>query len=203
MPYMPGTNTGHGHVWERPDGIKARCGGSGFCAQCSADQACRWKVGEGDVNAIIDRIETNLAAILASHYGNTPPKELTVKLATRAVEIMVEPERHSEVTSICSEHQELAPGWPRCYATLPDNFTFKEKIAMRIPTERDAEYIAIANRFAAFFGGRPVGEKFLAGLTDKPEQMARERERDEQILLFVSQLNPEPAKSDLRGTEQQ
>lgn len=32
--------------------------------------------------------------------------------------------------SICSEHQELEPGCPRCYATLPDDFTFKES-AMR------------------------------------------------------------------------
>lgn len=22
-----GSNTGHGHVWERPDGVKMRCGG--------------------------------------------------------------------------------------------------------------------------------------------------------------------------------
>ena len=68
---------------------------------------------------------------------------------------------------------------------------------MRVPTERDAEYIAIANRFAAFFGGRPVGERFLETYADKPEQLARERERDEQILLFISQLNPAPAKRDL------
>lgn len=34
-----GTNTGHGHVWPRPDGVKARCGGPGLCAQCSRDEA--------------------------------------------------------------------------------------------------------------------------------------------------------------------
>lgn len=32
-------NTGHGHVWPRPDGVKARCGGPGMCTQCSHDQA--------------------------------------------------------------------------------------------------------------------------------------------------------------------
>lgn len=32
-------NTGHGHVRERPDGHKAKCGGVGICAQCSAE-AC-------------------------------------------------------------------------------------------------------------------------------------------------------------------
>lgn len=34
-----GTNSGHGHAWERPDGVKARCGGPGLCSECSADQA--------------------------------------------------------------------------------------------------------------------------------------------------------------------
>lgn len=31
------TNTGHGHVWERPDGFRARCGGVGLCGECKAD----------------------------------------------------------------------------------------------------------------------------------------------------------------------
>lgn len=35
----PGTNTGHGHVWERPDGTIAKCGGPGVCTECSKDQA--------------------------------------------------------------------------------------------------------------------------------------------------------------------
>lgn len=34
---LPGTNSGHGHAWPRPDGIKARCGGVGLCKICSAD----------------------------------------------------------------------------------------------------------------------------------------------------------------------
>lgn len=34
-----GTNTGHGHVWERPDGMKARCGGPAMCSECAKDQA--------------------------------------------------------------------------------------------------------------------------------------------------------------------
>lgn len=37
MPYRPGTNTGHGHVWPRPDGVKARCGGPRLCKKCMAD----------------------------------------------------------------------------------------------------------------------------------------------------------------------
>ncbi len=33
-----GTNAGHGHVWVRPDGVKARCLGPGSCAECDADK---------------------------------------------------------------------------------------------------------------------------------------------------------------------
>ena len=32
-----GPNSGHGHVWKRPDGRKMRCGGPGLCAACSVD----------------------------------------------------------------------------------------------------------------------------------------------------------------------
>lgn len=34
-----GTNTGHGHVWRRPDGYLARCGGPAICRECARDQA--------------------------------------------------------------------------------------------------------------------------------------------------------------------
>ncbi|WP_424138650.1 hypothetical protein [Roseomonas chloroacetimidivorans] len=34
-----GTNTGHGHVWPRPDGVRMRCGGPPMCAQCARDLA--------------------------------------------------------------------------------------------------------------------------------------------------------------------
>jgi hypothetical protein len=43
MPYAPGTNTGHGHVWERPDGVKARCGGPRICKECARDYAQRMR----------------------------------------------------------------------------------------------------------------------------------------------------------------
>jgi hypothetical protein len=34
-----GTNTGHGHVWERPDGAKLRCGGPALCRECREFEA--------------------------------------------------------------------------------------------------------------------------------------------------------------------
>lgn len=31
----PGSNTGHGRVWKRPDGVRVRCLGPGYCSVCS------------------------------------------------------------------------------------------------------------------------------------------------------------------------
>lgn len=36
---MYGTNIGHGHVWTRPDGSRARCGGPTICPSCARDSA--------------------------------------------------------------------------------------------------------------------------------------------------------------------
>lgn len=32
-----GANDGHGHVWPRADGMRARCGGPGLCPECSRE----------------------------------------------------------------------------------------------------------------------------------------------------------------------
>lgn len=37
-------NTGHGHVFPRPDGVKARCGGPGICTRCSLEKLKMEKV---------------------------------------------------------------------------------------------------------------------------------------------------------------
>lgn len=34
-------NIGHGHVFPREDGVKARCGGPGICDECNADLAAK------------------------------------------------------------------------------------------------------------------------------------------------------------------
>ena len=34
---VPYTNSGDGHVWDRPDGALCRCGGPGFCKDCQSD----------------------------------------------------------------------------------------------------------------------------------------------------------------------
>lgn len=38
-PRTPGTNSGHGHVWKRPDGWRLDCGGPAMCEDCADDQA--------------------------------------------------------------------------------------------------------------------------------------------------------------------
>ena len=43
----PRTNTGHGHVWERPDGVKAKCGGPGLCEECWVDLSTYGKDNAG------------------------------------------------------------------------------------------------------------------------------------------------------------
>lgn len=47
---MRNKNIGHGHVYERPDGVRARCGGPGICSDCSKDAAM--KLGETTVQKI-------------------------------------------------------------------------------------------------------------------------------------------------------
>lgn len=46
-----GSNTGHGHVWARPDGLRARCGGRVLCAECARDFA-RYPGGDPKLAAL-------------------------------------------------------------------------------------------------------------------------------------------------------
>lgn len=87
MTYAPGTNTGHGHIWPRPDGVKARCGGPGLCRDCALDEMDRiaqrgappWLQGqiekarklvaEGDMRAAFKLIVENAATMANSDRG--------------------------------------------------------------------------------------------------------------------------------------
>jgi hypothetical protein len=65
------TNTGHGHVWARPDGLMAKCGGPGLCKECSLDAQ---KVAEQPVAAgLPERIRPedgpHYSVNKASEYG--------------------------------------------------------------------------------------------------------------------------------------
>jgi hypothetical protein len=37
------SNTGHGHVTPRPDGVKMRCGGPAICSVCALELAAKQK----------------------------------------------------------------------------------------------------------------------------------------------------------------
>lgn len=45
----PYTNTGHGYAWERPDGVKMKCGGIGICEECSVDEYNMFKDSEDPI----------------------------------------------------------------------------------------------------------------------------------------------------------
>lgn len=70
-----GTNTGHGHVWARPDGVRARCGGPALCSECARDAAhlrtadgAPWSPGEG-----ARRAATEIAASASADVDRTIP----------------------------------------------------------------------------------------------------------------------------------
>lgn len=72
MPYMPGANEGHGHVWERPDGVKARCGGPGLCKICSRDKVAkdrfREKHSRPNSDGFNDKMELEPVDIMRQAY---------------------------------------------------------------------------------------------------------------------------------------
>lgn len=64
-------NVGHGHVFPRPDGIRARCGGPAICPEC-AKEAARAKQS---MTATADRL-AECARAYASDVGLARPHPL-------------------------------------------------------------------------------------------------------------------------------
>jgi hypothetical protein len=60
---VPGTNSGHGHVWKRPDGIVARWGGPGLCRECREDKE-RVVTAAADIQAVYLAAVEEKAAIM-------------------------------------------------------------------------------------------------------------------------------------------
>jgi hypothetical protein len=60
---MTTPNSGHGHVYPRPDGAKARCGGPAICKDCALDQARMIAAGK-HASAVLDRQYTDPDAVL-------------------------------------------------------------------------------------------------------------------------------------------
>lgn len=66
-------NTGHGHVLERPDGVKARCGGPGLCGVCARERAA------------IDGLKTGIPArnIAIEEWLSRCTRKLVVELTNK------------------------------------------------------------------------------------------------------------------------
>lgn len=58
----PGRNQGHGHVFPRPDGVKARCGGPNICSVCR-DDLIAYKKWAGETPP--PRLQSDLIASLS------------------------------------------------------------------------------------------------------------------------------------------
>lgn len=152
-----GGNTGHGHVWARPDGMKARCGGPGICRECSRDLA---------------RFEKRLLAQEAS-----PPAGETSDLTDKAVAWDAIAEKNAEIAKLRAaltalererdEQKSFAKHWHReieAIATIigldvPDAGEVPE--AVRSLQDRFSEEVRIVNRIWSMFGSPSYDE--LAG----------------------------------------
>jgi len=54
MSMQANQNVGHGHVFPRPDGVKARCGGPVICAECARDAARKAVQDSGELLAAVE-----------------------------------------------------------------------------------------------------------------------------------------------------
>lgn len=96
-------NSGHGHVWARPDGVKARCGGLGVCKECVTDmERLRHSAGlsrdyASELSAAIKQgqrqtapiMAGKLARIIASADLSMTPEELAAAGISEQASIMI------------------------------------------------------------------------------------------------------------------
>ncbi|MGE3301595.1 MAG: hypothetical protein AB7M12_00600 [Hyphomonadaceae bacterium] len=79
----PGSNTGHGYVWERPDGVRARCGGTAICVACATDHA-RWSQALAK-NAPIPGLMTTADAPATEFVDASPELQRAFDLVVKAL----------------------------------------------------------------------------------------------------------------------
>lgn len=99
-------NRGHGHVNPRPDGVRARCGGPGICAECSHEQAMAIK-GDADIKALREE-----NAKLQSEAGNL--REAFDEIAHLRKEIERLKAEVKKLESECPGCGQIADGWGFC-----------------------------------------------------------------------------------------
>ena len=91
---MTNTNTGHGHVFKRPDGVYARCGGPGLCHECSAD-AAKKRVQDADAAELEQMAAASPLpdqAAVATSTGR-PPRSKVLELASKHLPLTSGPSR--------------------------------------------------------------------------------------------------------------
>lgn len=101
---MIGGNTGHGHVWARPDGATARCGGPGLCSECSRDQTLLYASNVPGTFAIGDRVEKFTGE--ARYFGTVVSVYRTLRASIRYV-VEVEPQGFQMI--VTGSQLQLAP----------------------------------------------------------------------------------------------
>jgi hypothetical protein len=69
-------NTGHGHVFPRPDGAKARCGGPALCSECAADQARKAKASDLEHSEAFVQMFLGYLSGAIPELGKHPPSRL-------------------------------------------------------------------------------------------------------------------------------
>ncbi len=88
---VPNTNTGHGHVWERADGVRVRCGGPGLCTLCASDSVRHASKGNASAEVIYKGVcigGPNSGNELQSNYPHTKITVPAVKARPGTASVM-------------------------------------------------------------------------------------------------------------------
>ena len=75
-PPLAARNVGHGHVFARPDGRRARCGGPALCPECSKD-ATLLAARDADAAVAVGRLRAVVA--LLEDPGARPPRAVVLE----------------------------------------------------------------------------------------------------------------------------
>lgn len=85
--FIKNANFGHGHVYPRPDGMKARCGGPGICPECSKEASYQFRKEKPTMNAapvsIEERIENDFSFHPAAPGGQAAAAHDQVRLTLK------------------------------------------------------------------------------------------------------------------------
>lgn len=110
-------NTGHGHVFPRPDGVRARCGGPGLCAECSRDLARKNdeppKAETPPTSNGMSLLDEARQFVAEGHKGRSLVKQLLAAIEYQYAEIQrLRSERDSAREALRISEQRVREHWP-------------------------------------------------------------------------------------------